>query len=502
MTCDVVLQRGSVFAVKEETTAGTLVVPGAGSDFIPLKSGFAMEYSVEELVSDELLNDEGRAKGLAGFESVSGTHGAYAKGSGTSGVAPDADLLYESCLGGRSLASTEYNTVASSTTTLIKVDTGEGATFEAGEALIIQDATNGYSIRNIDSISSNDLTINFALSNAPGTGIDLGKALLYKGGSDHPSFSAWLYNGNGGAVQAAAGCRVSGLTMNFNAGQQAEVEFTYEGSKYYFNPIVITTGTNDSFDITDDAVTDANIIIPAGIYDPMDLAEAIQTALNAASTEDYTCVYSNTTGKFTMATATSAVFSILWNTGSLAADTIGTSIGFLVAADDTGALTYTSDNAVSLAAGYTPSYDNADNIVVKDAELFIGDQTDNLCRCARTVSLQIGTPLTNIESICSETGIQEKTILSREVTMTAELLVNKYDVLFLNKLKNNEGLKAMLNVGPKSAGNWVKGKCLNVYMANATVVTSTPTGDDFLLMNVTLKGYVSSTTKDVYINFV
>jgi hypothetical protein len=502
MTCQVTLQRGSVFAIKEETTAGELVVPSAGSDFIPLRSGFAMEYTVEELVSEELLNDEGRAKGASGFENVSGTHTAYAKASEVSGTAPDADLLYKSCLGGKSVAGAEYDTVAASTTTLIKVDTGEGATFEQGEALLIQDAVNGYSIRNIDSISGNDLSINFALANAPGIGVLLGRSVLYKPGSDHTPFSAWLYNGNGGAIQAAAGCRATGLTLNFAAGQQAEVEFTYEGSKYYYNPIIVTTGTNDSFDITDDAVTDANIIIPAGIYNPIELAAAIQTALNAASSEDYTCTYSNSTGKFTIATTTSSLFSILWNTGSLAADSIGPSLGFSVAADDTGALTYTSDNAVSLAAAYTPAYDNATNLVVKDAEFFIGDTTDNLCRCARNLSLQIATPVTNVESICSETGIQEKAILSREVTLTAELIVGKYDVQLFEKLKSNTGVKAMFNLGPKSGGNYVKGKCLNVYLQNATVTQHTLTGDDFLLLNLTLKGYVTSTQKDVFINMI
>mgnify|MGYP001568285568 CR=1 FL=1 len=501
MTCDVVLQRGSVFAIKEETTAGTLIVPTAGTDFIPLKSGFAMEFSVEELASEELLNDEGSAKGLSGFESVSGTHGAYLKTSEVAGTAPDAGLLFESCLGDTSVETTEYLTTAASTVSLVKLASG-GSSKEDGEAIMVKDTTNGYSIRNIDSISTNDLSINFNLDAAPATGLGIGKAVLYKPGSTHKSFSAWLYNGNGGVLQAAAGCRVSGITMNFAAGQQADVEFTYEGAKYYLNPIVITAST-DTFNITDDDVTDAAITVPAGIYDPIDLATAIAAALNAsASTEVYTCVYSNVTGKFTIATATSTVFSILWNTGTDVAQSIATKIGFTTAADSTGALTYTSSNAQSYAAGFTPSYDNAGNIVVKDAEFFMGDATDNLCRCARTISIAISTPTTNLESICSETGIQEKVILSREVTLTAELVVNKYDVMLFNKLKNNTGLKAMVNIGPKSAGNWVPGKCVNVYLRNATVSQHTVSGDDFVLLNVTLKGFVTSTSKDLYINMI
>lgn len=503
MTCDVVLQRASIFAIKEETTAGTLVIPSAGSDFIPLKKGFTMEPAFEILNSDELVNDEGQAKGVLGLQSVSGTHGAYAKTSEVAGTEPDVGLLFESCLGGVSTEGTEYSTTTSSTTSLIKLSSG-GSAKEVGEAVMVKDTVNGFSIRNIDDISTNDLSLNFNLSNAPGTGIGTGKAVLYKPGTSHPAFSAWMYNGNVGAVQAAAGCRVSGITMNFEAGQQAEVEFTYEGSKYYYNPIVITS-SNNKFDITDDDVTDTAVVIPVGIYDGISLASEIQTSLNdlTGSSEVYTCVYNNATGKFTIATATSSTFSILWSTGTSAASSIGGTIGFVVSSNDTGALTYTSDNAQSYVAGYTPSYDDATNLVVKNAEFFLGDATDNICKCARSISLQISTPVTNIESICSESGIQEKTILSRDVVMSVEMLLNKHDVLAFNRMKSNTGLKAMLNLGPKTAGgDWVPGKCLNVYLRNATVSKFTTTGEDFVLMSLELKGFVTSSSKDLYINMI
>ena len=46
----------------------------------------------------------------------------------------------------------------------------------------------------------------------------------------------------------------------------------------------------------------------AKIYkDPHELAQAIQDAMNAVSAETYTVVYSNTDGKYTIATSTSAI---------------------------------------------------------------------------------------------------------------------------------------------------------------------------------------------------
>ena len=143
------LNRASIFAVKEETTAGEYVAPSAGSDFVPLRPGNELNFEPELLESDELLNDIGATKALIGKESVSGAHVAYLKHSGVEGQEPELGVLYESVMGSKSVASTEYDTVASSTTTVVKVNTGEGATFEAGEAVLVKDSASGYSIRNI-----------------------------------------------------------------------------------------------------------------------------------------------------------------------------------------------------------------------------------------------------------------------------------------------------------------------------------------------------------------
>lgn len=497
-----ILQRASVMAVKEETTVGTIVVPSAGSDYIPLKTGFAMEFAVEELASDELLNDIGSSKALAGKEGVTGTHGAYLKHSEVEGQEPEMGILYESAFGNKTVNATEYDTVASSTTTVVNVDTGEGANFEVGQALLVKDATNGYSIRNVKSISTDALTLNFALENAPGTGVNLGKAILYKpAATDHPSYSVHLYNGNGGAYQLAAGCRTTALSISATAGQQAEVEVSYAGSKYYYNPILITSSTR-FIDWTDDQGTAAASVEAKWYHNPKELARALETAINDQTTETITVTYSDSTGKFTIATATSSVLSLLWNTGTNTANTIGTKLGFSVAADDTGATSYAADNAQDLSAPHTPSYDDATNIVVKDAELFIGDQTDNICKCAQSVTIEIATPTTDVDCICEESGVSEKLILSREVTMTAEIVLSQYEVQLFDKLKQNESVSAMLNMGPKSGGNWVAGKCANIYLGNASVTAHNITGDDFVIASVSIKGYVTTSLKDCYLNFV
>lgn len=79
------------------------------------------------------------------------------------------------------------------------------------------------------------------------------------------------------------------------------------------------------------------------IYDAIVAAEAVGT---------YTVSYSRTTRLFTI-TRSAGTFQILWNTGTNGGagtgNTIGTTIGYSEAADDTGALSYASDTAIEYA---------------------------------------------------------------------------------------------------------------------------------------------------------
>jgi len=245
-------QRATVAAIKLETTTGELIAPTAAGDFIPLKSGYSLVPELEELNSEEIVNSLAMAKSYTGKESPKGSHGAYLKHSETEGTAPETALLIKSALGAQADAAAEYNTVAGSTTAVINVDTGEGASYQLGEALLIKDSTNNYSIRNISSITNDALTLNFEVGTAPEAGVDLGKAnLFYPATSGHPSYSYWLYSASGGAIQAAAGCKTTSIAMDFTAGQQATIDYTFEGTEFYFNPVTVSAA-NNKLDITDD----------------------------------------------------------------------------------------------------------------------------------------------------------------------------------------------------------------------------------------------------------
>ena len=502
MASQVGLNRASIFAIKEEVTSGTYAPPSAGADFIPLRPGNETTFEPEQLESDELLNDIGASKSATGKEVVSGSHSVYLKHSGVEGQEPEVGILYESVMGGKFVASTEYDTAAGSTVSVVAMPGGEGANFQEGQALLIKDATNGYSIRNVNSISGDSLNLNFNLATAPAIGINTGKAVLYiPQAAEHPTFSTTKYIGNGHALETSSGNTVTEASFTMDANGFGEVEFSYSGTGYEFNHIEITASTK-FLDFTDDAGTFA-VSVAEGYYrTPIDLASALQTAMNNASTEDYTVSFSNSLGKFVISTATSALLSLLWNTGTNAANSIGTKLGFLVAANDTGSLTYTSDNAQSYAASLTPSYDADNKIIIKNAELFIGSGTDNVCLCAQSVALTISKEVEDVDCICEESGILEKIAVSRSAELEVVAVLKKHDVALLDALLKNSGVSAMMNCGPKSGGNWIPGKCFNLYMQSCTVSSYTTSGDSFVQANIKLKGYVTSNTKDIFLNFV
>ena len=493
------LQRASVFALVKETTTGTYVRPTLGSQFVPLRPGNEISYEPEQLESDEVLNDIGASKAAVGKELLSGSHSVYLKHSGVEGQETEVGVLYESVMGSKNIIAVEKTALASSTTTVIKVTSG--ADFVQGQALLIKKG-NGYKIANVKSIVGNDLTLAFAIDSAPSAGTLLGKAVTYlPQASNHPTFSTTKYLGNGFAVEASAGNTVTEASITMDANGFAEVEFSFEGTKYLYNPIEILA--SDRFlDFTDNTGTYA-AAISAGVYKtPVEVADALAAAMNAVSNRGFTVVFSSSTGKFTINAGTATLLSLLFNTGANAANTIGDKIGFSVAANKTGSLNYVSDNEQSYAASVTPSYDTADNIIVKGAELFIGNQSDNICFCAQSVSLSVTKTVEDVDCICEESGILEKVPTARTATMEVSAVLKKHDVALLDALLKNSGIAAMMNCGPKTGGNWVPGKCFNAYLQNCTVASYTTSGDSFIQVNISLKGYVTTTGKDVYLNFV
>lgn len=500
------VMRSAIFAAKEETTADTFIAADAAS-FIPMRDGASMKSGVELLTSDELYNSIGESKQFVSKESPSGVFPKYAKHSGTEGTEPEYGIFIESSMGNKTVQSTERTASSSSTAgtraaaAIVKV--ADGTQWEVGQALLIKDQAAGvkYTIRNIASISSNDLTLAYNLESAPASGTNLGKCVHYYAASTgHPSFTAhmWQAQADSAVYQAISGCRTTGMAWKFPANGFAEVSFDYSGSKSYLNPITITA-SNKYLDFNDGTLGVA-IMEEKTYQSPHQLIEEIITKLNqAATTLTFTGYYDDETGKFTISAG--GTFTMLFASGANTANDIGSAIGFTV--DQTAAATYTSATAIDFDTLVTPTYQDVDNIVVKDAELKIGDWFRDDCHKFTDCSFTVSTPVADINNGCAENGLDSKIVTKRSATFSATILLKQYEVLYFDKMINNTTTKLAFTVGSKTGGNWDAGKCMNIFFQNCTISGSTiEDNGGVVVYKIEAKAHVTSTAEDVHINFV
>lgn len=497
--------RNSVLAIMAEVTEGTPVIPAGATDFIALQDDFTMEPAFENLENAELKSSLGSAKSIVGLESPTASFSHYLRHSAVEGQAPNFNELLKAAFGSEATNGTERDTEAGWTTSGGDVGAAEGTDFDRGVAVLVKDGTNGYSIRPVHSVSTDTLTLGFQLDSAPAAGVNLGKAVTYSpANSDHQTLTIWNFVGNSGAIQMMAGSRVTEMTASIAAGELINASYSMEGVEYYFDPINILSA-DTYLDFTDDNGTFA-AQITAGFYkDPHELAAAIQSAMNSIQTDEtHACTYSDSTGKFTISTSTSAVLSLLWDTGGNSANTVGDKIGFSVAADDTGSTSYVSDNAQDWSAPYTPNFDSSDPLVAKDNECLIGESDDTTCFAASSVDFTLTDTKRDILDICATSGKSGSIINAREVTVSVSALLNQHDADYFRRMRENSETRFCYIGGTKSGGDWQAGKCFCLYLPTCTVSSMSLTDDDGLVsLEMDLTAYVDDDGNgEVYLSFV
>lgn len=505
--------RSAVIGMKEETTEGTLIELTAGSEFTEIRAGFSVQSSVDTVDSDALVDDIGASEPFVTKETPSASISKYLKHSGVEGQAPDHAVMIKSAMGSQTTNGTEYDTVSSSTAgtaaaaAIAKVDSGEGASFAEGQAVLIKDGTNGYNIRNIKTISSDDLTLNYNLASAPASGVNLGKAVHFSPAtSGHPTYSVHHYQSSDSASsvhQAIAGCRTTSMSFAMPANDLATLDFEVEGIQAFFNPVVISAANNKINFIDVSAGSELTATLTNKTYQsPKEFAAEVQTKMDAAGTngDTLTCTFDSTTGQYSIATD-GAYLDIDWATGTDSANAADTVLGF--AADVTGSLTY-AGTASTYTTSLTPAFDSSKAFVVKNQELMIGGFARNDCRDASNFSISVSTPKTDVDNFCAETGVSESVVLQREVTASATLVFAKHEVDEFNDLINNNTTSCMFNGGEKdAAGNWTAGKVINFWMPNAKITSNVIADNDGLMViELELKAFVTTGDKDFHINYL
>lgn len=497
--------RTTVLAIKAEVTEGTPVSPGATTDYTALQDDFDMSPSFETLENAEIRSSLGAAAPILGTENPTCSFSHYIRASGTAGVAPDYNELLKTFFGTETANGTERTLAASSTVSLLKAAAG-GSDFARGCGVLIKDSTNGYRIRVSDGNSSNDVPLSFDLPAAPAVGVTLGKCVYYSpANSGHQTICLWNYVGNGGAIQLLAGGRVTEFTMTAEAGQLINGSFTIEGTAFYLNPIEITSSTR-YLDFEDDNGTVAAVVSTGWYKDPHELASALQTAMRAVSAATAVVTYSDTTGKFNIRTS-GTLLTLEWNTGANTANTIGTKLGFSVAADDSGTAAttgYTSDNAYVTASPYTPALDSADPLAAKYQEVMVGESTDYVCFEASSVSFSGSNTKRNIASICAQSGISGSVISERSGTINVTALLSQYEADKFRMFREGAEIKFQYSFGVKTGGNWVAGKCGYVYSPTCKISSYKISNDDGLAtLELELTPFVNSSGEgEMFLGFL
>lgn len=487
--------KSKVMAFVEEVTEGTIVNPAA-EDFLIPREGSQLTGAVETTESDELRNSIGASKSFVTKQAPTGTVNRYHKASGVEGQAPEDAILYKSALGGLEVKTVEVSTTAGSTagdsTTRAQLHLADGdvaaGSLEVGQGVLIKDGTNGYKVRAIQAIDESgdpDLVdLNFNTNQAVPTGVALGKAIYFKTIDEgQPTFSGHEYQSGTSASayhKAEGGCRTQSVTLDYPANELATATFEIAGIKFGENNLIIEA-TNKYIDFADNVGT-VQAVMDEGFYStPIDLANAIAAKMTAASAPSeaatISCEFDKVQGKFVISTD-GALLSLLWNSGAQTANSIAATIGFDNAADDTGALTYTADNALTYGPAVTPSYDASEPTIVRNNELLLGSFDDSICFSGQQFSISIDTPKTDIPDWCPESGVSESVVLSRTVAVSGTLKFKKHDAERTYKLLNNETISLQFTTGKKVAGNWVAGTITTAWVPEASITTSNKVDQD------------------------
>lgn len=373
--------------------------------------------------------------------------------------------------------------------------------FRKGQALLIKDAVNGYSIRNILDIQNDSLILAFVTPVSTPVGTKLGMAVHYEGVSEgHPSLSVWGFRANGGAVELISGGKVTDMSVDITAGELINSSFNIAGTTYFFDPIEIKASTK--FLDLDDNGTVRVVQIPEGFYkDPHDVAEKLQQNLNALGGSVFTVRYSDSSGKFTITSPNT--LSLLLNTGANVLNSIAPVLGFTNDADLTGSLAYTGDNAISLAAPQAPVYDQSNPIVAKANEVLFGDKDQIACFKARSVNFSIANEQERIPDLCADSGFEGTENTSRSATVDIVATLSQYDADKYKKFRKGDTVSFAYNLGEKIGGDWVGGKCVNLFMPYATI-TSFKIGDanGIATLEMSVRAYVESGNSEVHVNCI
>ena len=214
-------------ALMAEATEGTAVSSNSASHFVePVSEGLSFNVEKEE-IERILLNDSAEVEASrVGTSTVSGEVSFECRAHSTLGAAPvDLDLCLRSLLGGKRSAVLA-NTIAGSTTTILKF---VGHSFKVGDCVLVKVARS-YEIRPVKAITKTDVTLAIALSAAPATASKVDAVTTYfLDAKSSITLTAEHYPGNE-LKSVMAGLRaINGSLSDWSTGNIPKMAFSFNG---------------------------------------------------------------------------------------------------------------------------------------------------------------------------------------------------------------------------------------------------------------------------------
>src|SRR6185369_5401540 len=104
----------------------------------------------------------------------------------------------------------------------------------------------------------------------------------------------------------------------------------------------------------------------------------------------------------------------------------GPSLGYSVA-DDTGAVFYASDSAITLTSPHTPNFDDSNPLVAKANELLLGDYFNYANAPIQSLTFGFTNEKTDKKDICATSGKSGSVITKRTTQIELVATLQQYD---------------------------------------------------------------------------
>ena len=509
---NLIAQRRSTAAAVLKAFEGTLQKPTSGTQFLAIQPDFSLAPNFTTTENVELKDDIMSGKNIVTGEAPTGTFSHYLTGSGTAGTPPEYGSIVQASFGGFRSSTSEQTLAAGSTTSVLKfANAAAAATFKKGDACLIKDSANGWSVRPVESVSGTDVTLGFNLESAPGTSVKVGAFISYFPLNDNmPVFDMWHYIGAGeSGVENIKDCRVTSMSVSVNAKDLINATYSFEGTQYRFNKdfrdgfrlfnynnkLTVVNTQGGSRTSTEVELTAQSYASGAA------LATEIQTKVSAITgLTSFRATFSNNRFSFTSTAAYLFDFqaaSAVPEGAATLADVLGfesTDVSSTAPSTGTKASTKNAQLYRDYSSGLTESYDDTDPIIARGQQVFIGDASDNICIDSSSVSVSINTPKALITSICEESGNYRSLISSRSATITVSAHLQDDDRRFFDKFQDGDTTQFAIVAGKKTTvgggPQWKPGETFVIYGSPASITSWAVTGsNDVYMLDLELTCY-------------